>query len=233
MSDLIPNLNLYGDPQQSFSFYVYSEDGKIRSENITDWALKAFKTYYGDDNISKWDIFYYNYGILHHPDYRDKYREDLKCSLPRIPFAEDFWMFSEAGKQLADLHINYNSVPKYDKLTLKETPNMSLDWRIEKMKFKDKTQIEYNDFLTIENIPVKAHDYKLGKRSTLEWIVDQYRFKKDQDTKKHKGSYITNDPNRESEPRYIVDLIARVITVSLETVKIIKNLPELYPDTED
>ena len=91
-------------PQQSFPFYIYNKDSKIRSENITDWALKAFQTHCGDDSISKWDIFYYNYGILHHPDYRDKYREDLKCSLPRIPFVkhEDFWAFSEAGKRLAD-----------------------------------------------------------------------------------------------------------------------------------
>ena len=91
MSDLIPNLNLYGDPQQAFPFYIYSKDGKICRENITDWALKAFQTHCGDDSISKWDIFYYNYGILHHPDYRDKYREDLKRSLPRISLAEDFW----------------------------------------------------------------------------------------------------------------------------------------------
>ena len=229
MSDLIPNLNLYGDPQQSFPFYIYNKDSKIRRENITDWALEAFKTYYGDDNISKWDIFYYIYGILYHPDYRDKYREDLKCSLPRISFAEDFWGFAKAGKQLADLHINYDSVPQYDKLTLKETPNRPLDWRVEKMKLsKDKTRIEYNDFLTIEDIPIKTYDYKLGKRSALEWMIDQYKIKEDKDTKKHKGSYIVNDPNRETEPRYIVDLIGRVTTVSLETVKIINNLPALY-----
>ena len=237
MSDLIPNLNLYGDPQQSFPFYIYDKDSKIRRENITDWALKTFKTHYCDDSISKWDIFYYNYGILHHPDYRDKYREDLKCSLPRILFAEDkkdFWKFSEAGKQLADFHINYDSVPKYDKLTLKETPNMPLDWRVEKMKLsKDKTRIEYNDFLTIENIPVEVYDYKLGKRSALEWIVDQYKIKEDYEAKTGKGSRIVKDPNREVEPQYIVDLIARVITVSLETVKIINNLPALYSVDED
>lgn len=236
MSDLIPNLNLYGDPQQSFPFYTYNKDSKIRRENITDWALKAFQTHCSDDSISKWDIFYYNYGILHHPDYRDKYREDLRCSLPRIPFVkrEDFRAFSEAGKQLADLHINYDTVPKYDKLSLKETPDTPLDLRVEKMKLsKDKTRIEYNDFLTIEDIPVEAYDYKLGKQSALEWIIDQYKIKEDKDTKKHQGSYIVNDPNREAEQRYIVDLIARVITVSLETMKIIKNLPALYSIDED
>ena len=234
MSDLIPNLNLYGDPQQAFPFYIYSEDGKIRRENITDWALTAFQTHCGDDNISKWDIFYYNYGILHHPDYRDKYRADLKCSLPRISSAEDFWVFAKAGEQLADLHINYESVPKYTELMLKETPNIPLDLCVEKMRFsKDKTRIEYNDFLTIEGIPVEAYDYKLGKRSALEWIVDQYRIKEDYKPKTSRGSRIVNDPNREAEQRYIVDLIARVITVSLETVKIIGNMPALYSLDED
>ena len=223
----IPSLDLAFEKVQCFPFYIYDDDGTNRRENITDWALELFRTYYEDNAITKWNIFYYNYGILHHPDYRDKYQEDLKQSLPHIPLVDDFWAFARAGEQLAILHIDYESAPKYTGLTLKETPNMSLDWQIEKMKFKDKTQIEYNDFLTIENIPIKAHDYKLGKRSALEWIVDQYRFKEDKDTKKRKGSYITNDPNRESEPRYIVDLIARVITVSLETVKIINNLPTL------
>ena len=139
IGDLMPNLSLYGDPQQAFPFYIYSKDGKIRHENITNWALTAFQTHYGDDSIKKWDIFYYNYGILHHPDYRDKYQEDLKGSLPRIPLAKDFWVFAKAGKQLADLHINYESIPKYAGLTLKETPDMPLDWRVEKMKLsKDK-----------------------------------------------------------------------------------------------
>lgn len=232
----IPNLDLGFEKIQCFPFYTYEKDGTNRRENITDWALKAFQTYYGDDSINKWDIFYYNYGILHHPDYRDKYREDLKCSLSRIPFVkhEDFRAFSEVGKQLADLHINYESVPKYTGLMPKETPHMPLDLRVEQMKLsKDKTRIQYNDFLSIEGIPIETHDYRLGTRSALEWIIDQYKIKEDKDTKKHKGSYIVNDPNREAEQRYIVDLIARVITVSLETMKIIKNLPALYSVDED
>ena len=133
---------------QCFPFYTYSRDNKTRYENITGWALKKFQDNYGDDSISKWDIFYYNYGILHHPDYREKYREDLKRSMPRIPFADDFWAFAKAGAQLADLHINYESAPKYTGLTLKEKSNMPLDLRVEKMKLsKDKTRIEYNEFL--------------------------------------------------------------------------------------
>ena len=230
----IPNLDLAFEKIQCFSFYTYEKDGTNRRENITDWALKAFQTYYGDDSISKWDIFYYNYGILHHPDYRDKYREDLKCSLPRIPLAEDFWVFTKAGRQLANLHINYESIPKYAGLTLKEMPDIPLNWRVEKMTLsKDKTQIQYNDFLVIEGIPTEVHDYRLGKRSALEWIVNQYKLKVDKDTKKYKGSYIVRDPNNKEEPRYIVDLIARVTTVSLETMKIVRNLPPLYSVDEN
>lgn len=230
----IPNLDLAFEKIQCFPFYTYDEDGTNRRENITDWVLKAFQTYYGDNSISKWDIFYYNYGILHHPDYREKYREDLKRSMPHIPFADDFWAFAKAGEQLADLHINYESIPKCADLTYIETPNMPLDLCVEKMKWsKDKTRIEYNGFLTIEDIPVEAHDYRLGTRSALEWVVDQYRVTEDYKPNTGRGSRIVNDPNRETEPRYIVDLIARVVTVSLETMKVIKNLPALYPDTED
>ena len=224
----IPALDLAFEKAQCFPFYTYGEDGTNLRENITDWALSEFRRHYGDESISKWDIFYYTYGILHQLDYREKYQESLKRNFPHILFAEDFWAFAKAGKQLANLHINYESVPKYTGLTLKETPNMPLDWRVEKMKLsKDKTQIRYNDFLTIEDIPAEAHDYRLGTRSALEWVVDQYSVTEDYKPNTGRGSGIVNDPNREAEERYIVDLIARVTTVSLETVKIINNLPTL------
>ncbi|MYB96107.1 N-6 DNA methylase [Candidatus Poribacteria bacterium] len=227
-TDKISALDLAFEKAQCFPFYTYDEDGTNLRENITDWALLEFRRHYGDESISKWDIFYYTYGILHQPDYRDKYQESLKRSFPRILFANDFWAFSKAGKQLAYLHINYESAPKYTGLTLKETPDMPLNWRVEKMTLsKDKTQIRYNDFLTIENIPVEAHDYRLGTRSALEWIVDQYSVTEDYKPKTGRGSRIVNDPNRETEDRYIVDLIARVITVSLETINIINNFPTL------
>ena len=223
----IPSIDLAFEKIQCFPYYVYNENGTNCRENITDWALVEFQNHYGDDNISKWDIFYYTYGLLHHKEYRDKYQEDLKDSLPHIPFAKDFWAFSEAGRQLADLHVNYESVPKYEGLELKDKPNKQLNWHVDKMKWsQDKTQIDYNDFLTIEGIPAEAHDYKLGTRSALEWIVNQYETKVDKDRGNRKGSYIVRDPNREDEPKYIVDLIARVVTVSLETVKIVDSLPE-------
>ena len=224
MTNLIPDLHTLAasDSFQCFPFYTYDEDGTNRQENITDWALAEFRTHYADDTITKWDIFHYNYGLLHHPTYREKYEANLKRDLPHIPFAEDFWGFANAGAQLADLHVNYESVPKYDKLKYIETPGMTVDWDVEKMKLsKDKTQLIYNDFLTVDGIPPEVYDYRLGTRSALEWVVDQYRVKID------KRSGIRNDPNRADQPQYIVDLIGRVISVSLRTVEIVKNLPPL------
>ena len=217
--DLIPDSHITGD-SQCFPFYTYDEDGTNRKENITDWALTQFRTHYQDNTISKWDIFHYNYGVLHHPDYREKYQANLKRDLPHIPFAEDFWGFAKAGAQLAELHINYETQPEYEKLVPLQTP--PLNWRVEKMKLsKDKTSLIYNDFLTLEGIPAEVFEYQLGTRSALEWVIDQYRVKTD------KRSGIVNDPNRERDPEYIVQLIGKVITVSLETVKVVEELPVL------
>ena len=227
MSDHLTDLHVVGPgcSSQCFPFYTYDEDGANRRENITDWALAAFLTHYKDDTITKWDIFHYNYGLLHHPDYREKYEANLKRDLPHIPYAKDFWGFAKAGARLADLHVNYESQPEYDKLKFVQTPDTPLDWCVEKMKLsKDKTQIVYNNFLTLDGVPPKAFDYRLGTRSALEWVIDQYRVKTD------KRSRIVNDPNRTDDPQYIVKLIGKVITVSVETVDIIENLPALEID---
>ena len=219
--DIIPELHLTGT-SQCFPFYIYDEDGTNRRENITDWALTQFQKHYTDDTITKWDIFHYTYGLLHHPDYRERYSENLKRDLPHIPFTEDFYAFAKAGARLGNLHVNYESQPEYDKLESIETPGMQVDLRVERMKFsKDKTLLTYNDFLTLEGIPPEVFDYRLGNRSALEWVVDQYRVKID------KRSGIKNDPNREADAEYILRLIGQVITVSLETVDIVKGLPAL------
>ena len=216
----IPALDLAFEKIQCFPFYTYNEDDANRQENITDWALAEFRTHYNDNTLTKWDIFHYTYGLLHHPVYREKYEMNLKRDLPHIPFAEDFWGFANAGAQLADLHVNYESAPKYDKLNPVETPGMQVNLDVERMKFsKDKTQLKYNDFLTLDGIPAEVYNYRLGTRSALEWVVDQYRVKTD------KRSGIVNDPNRADQPRYIVDLIARVINVSLKTVEVVGSLP--------
>ena len=221
VADMIPSFDFL-EKTQSFPFYTYDEDGTNRRENITDWALAEFRNHYSDDTITKWDIFHYTYGFLHHPGYREKYQANLKRDLPHIPFTKDFWGFANAGAALADLHINYESASKYDKLKHIETPGMPIDWRVEKMKLsRDKTQLKYNDFLTLDGIPAAVYDYRLGNRSALEWVIDQYRVKTD------KRSGIVNDPNRADQPQYIVDLIPRVITVSLKTVEIVDGLPGL------
>ena len=220
MSTLIPSLDTL-EKTQCFPFYTYDEDGTNRRENITDWAWSQFRSHYRDDSIGKWDIFHYVYGLLHHPEYRERYAANLKRDLPRLPYAPDFWGFAEAGKRLGEIHVGYEEVEEYS-LALIETPETPLNWRVEKMKLsKDKTQIIYNEFLTLDGIPAKVFEYRLGNRSALEWVIDQYRVKTD------KRSSIVNDPNREDDPKYIVNLIAKVTTVSLETVDIVEMLPGL------
>ena len=221
-TDIIPNLTITSiDGSQCFPFYTYDEDGRNRRENITDWALKRFRAHYRDESIGKWDIFHYVYAFLHHPDYRERYQANLKRDLPHLPYVTDFWGFAKAGGRLGEIHIGYEEGPEHQ-LTFIENREVPINWRVEKMKLsKDKTQLVYNDFLTLEGIPPKAFEYRLGNRSALEWVIDQYRVKTD------KRSGIVNDPNRADNPRYIVKLIGKVIAVSLETVEIVEKLPDL------
>ncbi len=221
MTNLIPALHYGGRQTQCFPFYTYNEDGSNRQENITDWALAQFREHYGDQAITKWDIFHYVYALLHHPDYRQTYAANLKRELPRIPFAPSFSAFAEAGRRLAELHVGYEDQPEYP-LTWLENKDVPLSYRVEKMRLsRDKTQLVVNDFLTLAGIPPETFDYRLGNRSALDWIIDRYRVRTD------KRSGIVNDPNRPDDPQYIVRLVGKVITVSLETVKVVKGLPEL------
>jgi predicted helicase len=213
--DLLPQSG-----SQCFPFYTYSEDGSHRQENITNWALKDYQTHYQDNSISKWDIFYYVYGFLHHQGYRDKYQLNLKRELPRIPYAPEFWTISQAGQQLADLHLNYEQQEPYE--IQYETKSKKPDWRVKKMRLdKEKTSIIYNDTFIIKGIPLKIFDYKLGNRSALHWIIDQYQVKTD------KRSGIINDPNRDDDPQYIINLVCKIITVSLKTVEIVEKINKL------
>ncbi len=221
-TSLTPNLNLMSiDAAQCFPFYFYDEDGTNRRENITDWALAEFRTHYGDKKISKWDIFHYTYGLLHHPEYRTKYAANLKQELPRIPMAAEFGRFAKIGAALMKLHIEYGKQEQYP-LEQTEAEGVKLNWRVEKMTLsKDKTQLRYNEFLTLSGIPAEAYEYRLGNRSALEWVVDQYRVSTDA------RSGIVNDPNREDDPEYIVRLVGQVVKVSLETVRLVKELARL------
>ena len=223
MSSHLTDLHVVGagSSAQCFPYYTYDEDGSNRRENITDWALAQFRAQYGDDTISKWDIFHYVYGLLHHPVYRERYQANLKRELPRIPFAPDFRAFANAGARLAQIHVTYEDQPEYPLAQL-ETPDAPLDWRVEKMRLsKDKAQITYNRFLTSDGIPAQVFDYRLGNRCALEWVIDQYRVKTD------KRSGIVNDSNRADDPQYILRLLGKVISVSLETVELVAGLPEL------
>ena len=210
----------FGSATQCFPFYTYAEDGANRRENLTDWALQEFRAHYHDDAIAKWDIFHYVYALLHHPAYREKYAANLRRELPRIPLAPDFWGFAKAGARLAELHVHYEQQPEYP-LKYVEKPGAPLNWRVDKMKLTpDKTALIYNNFLTLEGIPPEVFAYKLGNRSALEWVIDQYKVSTDP------RSGITNDPNRPDDDQYIVRLLGQVITVSLETLKIIAGLPD-------
>jgi predicted helicase len=212
-----------GSAGQAFPFYIYDEDGSNRRENITDWALAQFREHYKDKKIDKWAIFHYVYGVVHHRGYREKFADNLKQELPRIPFAPDFHAFAAAGKELAKLHLDYEKLKPW-KLELEETPGMPLSYRVEdKMRLsKDKTQLKVNPSLALSGIPPEAFEYRLGNRSALDWVIDQYQVSTD------KRSGITSDPNREDDEQYIVRLVGQVIRVSVETVKIVKELPKEF-----
>ena len=249
IADTLPDLHLVGDAQ-AFSLYTYEPiveddggfnlnlgggevvDGYTRRENITDATLAAYRGTYGDEGIAKEDIFYYIYALLHHPEYRKKYAADLKKMLPRIPLAKGFWEYSRAGRALVELHLGYESVDPYplDEVASSPAPE-SLEerfefYRVQKLQFepkKDKTRIKYNGHLTLKGIPEEAYEYQVNGRSALEWVIDRYQVKPD------KKSLIMNDPNdycrAVDNPRYIVDLIKRLVTVSLETQKLVGTLP--------
>jgi predicted helicase len=272
-NDRISDVNFYVDPAQCVPFYVYDEDGSNRRENITDWALKLFREHYHDDTITKWDIFYYVYGVLHHPGYRAKFADNLKRELPRIPLAppldpspgsnagvsasSGFRAFSAVGKELAHWHLDYEQVEPYKlQFTEKKTVGnggaakagradtrtdargaigngpthaghrRTIDdlYRVEdKMRLsKDKTALAINPLLTLEGIPPACFEYRLGNRSALDWVIDQYQVTTD------KRSGIRSDPNRPDDPEYIVRLVGQVIRVSLETVRIVKGLPDEF-----
>jgi predicted helicase len=174
--------------------------------------------------ISKRDIFHYVYALLHHPEYRARYAENLKRELPRIPLVasnETFWALVAAGEQLAALHLGYEQAPEYP-LQWIENNDLPFSWRVQKMRLSpDKTHLVVNASLTLGAIPPEALGYRLGNRSALEWLIDQYQVTTD------KRSGLVSDPNRANDAEYIVRLVGRVVTVSVETVRIVAGLPPL------
>lgn len=208
---------------------------RTRRDAITDAGLAHFCAAYPGETIGKEDVFYYVYGLLHSPDYREKYADNLAKELPRIPrvkTAADFWAFSQAGRDLAALHLNYETVASYP-LKLEATgPLTDADYRVEKMRYgkagkdKDLTTLHYNDKITLTGIPLAAYDYVVNGKPALDWVVERQGVKTD------KASGIVNDANdwaveTMGNPKYPLELFCRVVTLSLETMKIVRALPGL------
>lgn len=254
ISSIIPDLNMLHSGDQCFPLYWYEENKQEqandlfgnanasrykRRDGVTDWMLREVRSRFsGARSLTKEDIFYYVYGLLHSTDYRERFADDLRKSLPRIPIVErveDFMAFSQAGRALAALHLGYEGYPAPEGVvvTTAEQP-ASMDeydyYRVEKMTFpkgvKAKSDtIHYNSRITITNIPLEAYDYVVNGKSAIDWIIKRYQVTTDKD------SGIVNDPNawsqEQGKPRYILDLLLSVIHVSLESQRIIATLPRL------
>lgn len=217
----------------------------VRHDAITDDALRVFRDAYptafhdrplreGPKEVTKEDVFWYVYGILHSPEYRKKYAANLQRELPRIPLAREFERFCAAGRALGELHLNYESVEPWPNLVVSgvlpgEDPGRvrKLAWGTKKNEEtgkseKDRTSLDYNKAVSISNIPEEVNDYKVNGRSPLEWMIDRYQVKTD------KATGIVNDPNEYSDdPRYILDLACRLVTVSMRTEEIVAGLPPI------
>ena len=203
--------------------------GYIRHDAITDWSLSHFRQHYHDNSIEKLDIFHYVYGLLHSDEYRQRFAPNLKKMLPRLPLVENFSAFRDAGRQLMTIHVDYEQAEPYAGITEEAKLIMEDDdYRVAKMRFgksggaTDRSVIIYNKHLSLSGIPLEAYQYQVNGKSALEWLMERYEDKTDKD------SGIRNDPNEYSEnPRYIVDLIKRITTISLKTVELVRSLPKL------
>jgi predicted helicase len=240
ITDVLPDIQLQSNgqcfplywfekkKQDQDSLFEKTEDEYTRHDAVSDFILEQAQSRYGH-RVEKEDIFYYAYGLLHSPEYRKTFANDLKKMLPHLPLVEkpaDFWSFSKAGRELAELHLNYEELkpPKEVKVTGTDKGNFIIN----KMSFPAKGQkntIIYNAHITISNIPAKAYEYIVNGKSAIEWVMERYAITT------HKESGIKNDPNdwakEHGNSRYILDLLLSVITVSVKTVEIVAGLPKV------
>ena len=219
----------------SQSELILNDETADRS-NISDGAHNDYRRRYGAW-VSKANIFSYVYGILHSPDYRQRYAVSLQKELPRIPevaASEVFQSISKAGQKLLDLHLGYERVKPFGLIEQRSSdanPDDPVTYRVKKMRFagsgrnRDLSSLIYNDKIKLNGIPEETHEYFVGSKTALGWVMDRYQVRTD------KNSGIVNDPNdwatEHGQPRYILDLVKRIVTVSLETLRIVRNLPPL------
>lgn len=240
-------LFLYEPLHESGELGLAGGDGEViggyrRRNAVTDRILHSFRDSYGT-NVQKEDIFYYLYGVLHSGEYRTRFAADLKKMLPRIPRTqktEDFWRFCKSGRELAKWHLNYETVEPWPVTEYGETLDLDPEekYKVKKMMFArptaeqkaqgakhDKTTIVYNSHVKLSDIPLEAYDYVVNGKPAIEWIMERYQVTRDKD------SGIVNDPNdwakEHQQPRYIIDLVKRIVRVSIETMKIVNRLPAL------
>lgn len=213
----ICDLHFLGDTQ-CLPLYRYDRDG-TRHDNITDWALQEFRQHYQDGGIGKEDIFHYVYGVLHDPAYHKKYEINLKRSLPRLPWKEDFRRWAQWGKELMDLHLNFESVQPWD-LTIAMSSSIA-PYKVKLKADKAAGCIHLTEYKSICGIPEQAWDYKLGNRSALEWILDQYKEKKPKDPTIAKLFNTYRFADYEDK---VIDLLCRVTTVSVRTMEIVNQM---------
>jgi len=249
-------LNLYEKTDEASDTELFSKSsagdgGYTRRDAITDTGVEHFRKSYGDSGagITKEDLFYYIYGLLHSPEYRSRYADNLSKELPRIPAVKkfaDFMAFSKAGRELADWHLTYETSAMHPDIAV-DTGKLSAadlpadDYRVVKMKFgkqrneetgkneSDKTTVIYNPRITLRNIPLEAYEYVVNGKPALEWVMERQSVKTDP------ASGITNDANdwaneTMQNPAYPMELFLRVAKVSVETVRIVKGLPGLEID---
>ena len=221
VTNIIPDLHLVGaaSSAQCLPLYRYDENGD-RIDNITDWGLTQFQTHYQDSKITKENIFHYTYAVLHHPHYRTKYELNLKREFPRLPFYEDFHQWTNWGKTLMELHLNYETIQPYGlqqvEIANKENPKVKLK--------ADKINglITLDENTQLIGVNAITWEYKLGNRSALEWILDQYKEKKPKDPTIAK---LFNTYKFADYKEQVIDLLQRVCTVSVKTIEIIQQMP--------